>query len=127
MKRPIFLKALCILTFIGSSVALISYFLASVFFDKTSEMIIKYSSWNSTDAISPLFFTALMAMYALSLVGAIRMWKLYRNGFFIYGISQLFILFLPTIWVNWQAFSATNAIFISVFISGYAINWKYLK
>jgi len=127
IKRPVFLSALCILTFVGSSVAFISYFLASVFFEKSSALIIKYSSWSTTDVISPLYFTALMALYAISLIGAIRMWKLHRNGFYIYAISQLIILFLPTIWINWQTFSLTNAILTSIFIIGYALNWKYLS
>lgn len=125
--RPVFLSALCILTFIGSGVAFIVYFLASIFYERTTEIIIKYSSWHSVEAISPLFFTALMALYAISLTGAIRIWKNHRYGFLLYTISQLIILFLPTVWINWQAFSVTNAIFTSIFIGGYLMNWKWLK
>ena len=125
-KRPDFLSALCVLTFIGSSVAFVGYFLASLFFEQTSALIIKYSSWFSTNVISPIYFTVLMALYAGSLIGAIRMWKLHRNGFFIYTITQLLILFLPVIWINTQAFSVTNAIFITLFIVGYGWNWKWL-
>lgn len=126
-KRPDFLSALCILTFIGSGIAFLGYFLASLFFEHTSELIIKYSSWHSTDAISPLYFTTLMAFYAISLTGAIRIWKLHRDGLFIYTIAQLIILFLPVIWVNSQAFSVTNAIFTVIFISGYGWNWRRLR
>ena len=126
-SRTPLLSAFCILTFIGSGVAFIGYFLASIYFDKTSELIIKYSSWNSTDAISPLFFTTLMALSAISLTSAIRIWKNHRDGFFLYIISQVIILFLPAIWINWQAFSDTNAIFTGVFIIGYGMNWKWLK
>jgi len=103
------------------------YFLASLFFERTSEIIIKYSSWNSTNEISPLYFTTLMALFATSLIGAIRMWKLHRDGFFIYSAAQLVILFLPSIWINWQAFSFTNAIFTGTFIIGYGLSWKLLK
>jgi hypothetical protein len=125
--RSSLLSALCILTFIGSTTAFIGYFLASVFFEKTSEFIIKYSNWHSVEAISPLYFTILMALSALSLVGAIRMWKLHRDGFFIYTISQLIFLLLPVIWLGWNAFSVTGAIFTGVFVAGYALNWKWLK
>jgi hypothetical protein len=125
--RSSLLSALCILTFIGSTTAFIGYFLASVFFEKTSEFIIKYSNWHSVEAISPLYFTILMALSALSLVGAIRMWKLHRDGFFIYTISQLIFLFLPVIWLGWNAFSVTGAIFTGVFVAGYALNWKWLR
>jgi hypothetical protein len=115
------------MTFIGSSTSFIAYFLASVFFEKTSELIVKYSNWFSTDAISPLYFTLLMALSAVSLTGAIRMWKLHRDGFYIYTITQLVILFIPVIWLGWNAFSATGAIFTAVFVVGYALNWKLLR
>ena len=126
-NRPAFLSALCILTFIGSTASFIAYFLASVFFEKTSELIIKFSSWNSVDAISPLYFTFLMALSAISLIGAIRMWKLHRDGFIIYTVIQIILLFLPAIWIGWTSFSDSGAIFTIVFVAGYALNFKYLK
>lgn len=126
-NHPPFLSALCILTFFGSTVGFIGYFLASLFFEKTSELIIKYSSWYSVDTISPLYFTALMALFAFSLTSAIRMWKFHKDGFYLYVFSQLVILFLPTLWINWNAFSTTNAIFTGVFILGYGLNFKFLK
>jgi len=125
--RPQLLSALCILTFIGSSVGFIGYFLASLFFEQVGGLIIKYSSWHSVEAISPVYFTLLMALFALSLTGAIRMWKLHRDGFFLYIFAQLLILFLPVLWINPQTFSETNAIFTTIFIVGYSINLKYLK
>lgn len=125
--RTNFLSALCIMTFIGSSSSFITYFLASVFFDKTSELIIKYSNWHSTDAISPLYFTILMALSALSLAGAIRIWKLHRDGFYIYSIAQIIVLFIPVIWLGWSGFSVTGAIFTSVFLIGYGINLKFMN
>lgn len=126
-NRSNLLTALCILTFIGSTTAFFGYFLASVFFEKTSELIIKYSNWHSVEAISPLYFTILMALSALSLVGAIRMWKLHRDGFFIYTISQLIFLFVPVIWLDFNSFSVTGAIFTAVFVVGYALNWGMLE
>ena len=121
--RPPFLSALCILTFIGSTIGFIGYFLASLFFERTSELIIKYSSWHSVETISPLYFTVLMALFAFSLTGAIRMWKFHRDGLFLYSISQIVILFLPVVWINWNAFSVSNTIFTTVFIWGYGWNW----
>ncbi|SHF25650.1 hypothetical protein SAMN05444274_104198 [Mariniphaga anaerophila] len=103
------------------------YFLVSLFFDQTVDVIIKYSSWHNTEAISPLYFTLLMVLYALSLTGAIRMWKFHRNGFWLYLFAQLAILFIPVVWTDWQAFSAANAIFTLVFITGYALNLKHFK
>ena len=127
IKRPVFLIALCVLTFIGSTIAFMGYFLASVFFEKTAAFVIKYSSWNSVEQISPLFFTALMVLYAFSLTGAIRMWKRHRDGFYLYSIAQLAIIFLPAIWINSQSFSVTNAIFTGIFIIGYGWHLKWLR
>jgi hypothetical protein len=126
-QRPPFLSALCLLTFIGSSIGFIGYFLASVFFEKTSELIIKYSSWHSIETISPLYFTLLMALFAISLTGAIRMWKLHRDGFYLYVFAQLSILFIPVVWIDLQALSATNAIFTAVFVLGYSFHFKVLN
>jgi hypothetical protein len=125
--RPNLLTALCILTFIGSGTSFLGFFLASVFFEKTSELIIKYSSTHSLEAISPLYFTLFMALSAISLAGAIRMWKLHRDGFFLFTVSQLIILFLPVIWLGWNAFSVTGAIFTTVFVVGYGINLKLMN
>ncbi|MBW6534799.1 MAG: hypothetical protein K0B11_07305 [Mariniphaga sp.] len=126
-QRPPFSSALCLLTFIGSSIGFVGYFLAALFFEKTSELIIKYSSWHSTETISPLYFTLLMALFAFSLTGAIRIWKLHRDGFYLYVFAQLSILFIPVVWIGWQALSATNAIFTTVFLVGYGLNWKVFR
>ena len=123
-QRPAYLSALCILTFFGSGLSFLIYFIASLFFEEASEFIIKYSRWHSTDAISPLYFTLLMALNAISLTGAIRMWKLHRDGFFLYVLTQLLILFLPVIWINMNAISVSNAIFTTLFIIGYGLNLK---
>ena len=126
-KRPDLLSALCILTFIGSGIAFVGYFVASLFFEQTKNLIIEYSSWHNADVLKPVYFTLLMVFYALSLTGAIRMWKRHFDGFYLYVFAQLAILFTPVIWLNWLAFSATNAIFTFVFISGYALNFKWFK
>jgi hypothetical protein len=68
-----------------------------------------------------------MALSALSLVGTIRMWKLHIDGFFLYTFAQTVIVFLPAIWIGSHAFSMSNAIFTAVFISGYSLNFKWMK
>ncbi len=125
--RPALLSALCILTFIGSTIGFLGHFLASVFFEQATDIIITYSSWHTTESISPFYFTPLMVMFALSLIAAIRMWKLHRDGYYLYLISQLVILFIPVLWNTWNEFSAINAIFTTVFVVGYSINLKWLK
>jgi hypothetical protein len=124
--RPPLLSALCVLTFIGSSIGFTGYFLAALFFEKASELIIEFSAWHTVNAISSLYLTLIMVAFAVSLIGAIRMWKLHRDGFLIYTLAQLAILFIPVFWVNWNSFSVTNAIFTSIFIAGYGLNLKWM-
>ncbi len=126
-RRPHLLSALCILTFTGSSIAFLGYFAASLFFEAAKAFIVQYSSWPSAELLSPLYFTLLMVLHALSLTGAIRMWKLHRDGFWLYLTAQGIILFLPVILIDWQAFSATNAIFTALFTGGYGMNVKWLR
>ena len=125
--RTDFLSALCIATFIGSSASFIVYFLAAIFFDQASGFIIKYSNWHSTEAISPLYFTLFMVVSAVSLTGAIRMWKLHRDGFYIYTVAQIILLFIPVFWVGWNSFSVTGTIFTIVFVGGYGLNLRQLN
>jgi hypothetical protein len=77
--------------------------------------------------ISAVYFLILMVFYSISLMGAIRMWKLHRDGYFLYVPAQLVILLLPVIWINLQALSVTNTFFTIVFIAGYTLNMKFLK
>lgn len=126
-SRPDLLTALCILTFVGSGTGFLAYFLAAVFFDKATAFIIEYSSTHSTEAISPVYFVLLMALSAVSLAGAIRMWKLHRDGFFMYAIAQSGLMFLPVVWLGWNSFTVPGAIFTGVFVIGYSMNWKYYK
>jgi hypothetical protein len=61
-----------------------------------------------------------------SLTGAILMWKLIKNGFHFYALSNLAMLFLPTFFlgiaISWFA------IFFTVgFIGMYALHLKCMK
>ena len=126
-KRPPFLSALCVLTFIGSGTAFIGYFIAAAFFKQVGEFIVKYSSWNSVDEISPVYFIILMVLNAVSLIGAIRIWKFHKPGLYIYVAAQVAILFFPVIWLGWIGFSMTNMVFTLIFITGYLFHIKFLK
>ncbi len=126
-ERSPFLSALCILTFIGSGIGFLGYFYLSLFFEKASELIVSIGNIQSMDKVTPWYFLILMVLYALSLTGAIRMWKLHRDGYFLYVAAQLLVLFLPVFQLGWAAFYFTNAIFTIVFVLGYSLNYKFFK
>ena len=126
-NRPPFLSALCILTFVGSTIGFVAYFFAAILFEQTAELIIKFSSWHSVEVISPIYFIFLCLLYGISFSGAVLIWKFHQIGIFLYAASQVIILFLPVVWISWQAFSVTNLIFTAVFIGAYFWNRKHLK
>jgi hypothetical protein len=125
--KPELLTALCLLTFAGSGAGFFTYFMAALFFEKASAFIVEYSSTHTTAAISPFYFVLFMALSAVSLAGAIRMWKLHRDGFFFYTLAQLGMIILPVYWLGWNAFTVPGAVFTVVFVTGYAINWMKMK
>jgi len=127
IRRSALLSALCLLSFAGSGASFIIYFLGSVFFEEFAALIMKYSSTHTMENLSPMYFTLFMVLNAVSLTGAIRMWKMHFDGFFIYTIAQIVLFVIPLVWLGSDAFSAPAAIFTGVFITGYALNWKSLK
>jgi len=126
-NRPELLSALCLLTFTGSGSGFIAYFLAALFFEDASAFIIEYSSTHTTEAISPFYFVLFMAFSAISLAGALRMWKHHRDGFIFYTLAQLGMTVLPVIWLGWNSFTVPGAIFTVVFVTGYALHWMRMK
>ena len=127
VRRPDFLTALCILTFIGSGFAFVVYLFALLFFNRVSEFIVEYSALPSTNGITPLYFMIYAALTLFSLIGAMRMWNLRRDGFFIYSASQILIFLFPVFWNSNQSFPAVSLIFTLIFIVCYAVNFKHLK
>jgi len=125
--RPELLTALCLLSLAGSGIGFITYFLAALFFEKASALIIKYSSSHTTEAISPLYFVLFMVFSAVSLAGVIRMWKLHRDGFFFYTLAQLGMMILPVYWLGWNSFTVPGAVFTVVFVTGYSMNWGKMR
>ena len=126
-KHPPLLKALCILTFMGSGIGFIAYSFMVLFFEKASQMVISVGNSQSMDGTSPFYFALFVALYAVLLAGGIRMWKFHKDGYFMYLLAQLLILFLPVVQLGWLAFSSVNALFALVFIAGYSINYSHLK
>lgn len=107
-KRPQNLSILCVLTFIGSGLSVISNGLVVLFYEQ-------FTSVENVEAIEDIFgsdmnldvllgtsiyFYALQTVfYGLSVWGALRMWHLQKTGFHLYTFAQMVILILPEIFV----------------------------
>jgi hypothetical protein len=125
-ERPLVLQALCLLSLTGSGGGIILYMLAAIFYGRAQEFIIKYSSMHTTETIPPLYFLVLAGFFSFSLFGVFKMWRLRKQGFFIYTAAQIFILVIPLIWLGKEAFSSAALIFTLVFVIAYASQYRKL-
>ncbi|MBA3705888.1 MAG: hypothetical protein H0W84_08325 [Bacteroidetes bacterium] len=132
--RPVFLKVLCILTFIstgaGCLISLITPLMADtiVAFMQSSEA---YDEIKMAEQIRVLqagwnYYAPMFLLSLISLIGAILMWNLKKIGFHLYTSANLALLFLPMlilgVAVNWGGILLTVA-----FITMYAVNFKHLS
>ena len=122
--RPLLLSAALLLSTIGSSLAVLLYFSAAVFFNQTSLLIEKLTNMQTMQKITPLYFIIFGALYVLSLLGIIKMRGQQKAGYFFYTGAQVTLLIVPPLWLGANAFSATNTIFTLMFIAIYSIFLK---
>lgn len=96
VRKPVLLKVLCILTWIGSGVQLL---IAVSYFASTPEVFLQHAD---------LFVNNIMAQVgnALTAIGALMMWKLNRKGFWLYAVAEIAPLVLSVIvMLQWGDFS----------------------
>ena len=136
--RPTFLTVLCILTFIGSGWGLINNLFQLVMF--TPERLVAQISSIMSSSLEVLQTTIMhgKAIYSLaalcaviSLIGAFMMYKLKRNGFYLYAIAQIGQLFILPIYSGWNSVvlisMAMSGFLALVFIILYGLNYSKLK
>ena len=100
-KRPGFLTFLCVLTFIGSGMSLLTNLVAPSFASMLVEIVSSQPALASTVeiyeqmAVTPMWQFYLLAFFcATSIMGAVYMLKMKKVGFHIYVISQLAQMFI---------------------------------
>lgn len=150
--RPTFLTVICILTFIGSGWGVISaaksYLTAEATASMVSEKVGQAEDKMNSDA--PGFLKGILGSASamanpgtiressifsfvsclLSLVGAILMWSLKKNGFYLYIAGIILSIAAPIIVVGGTlgAISAGGAVVIGlIFIIMYGLNLKYMS
>ena len=123
-NKPIVYESACIFSIIGSSVGFISMFISSLFFKLVTEKITAVTNITAAEKLTPVYFALLMAMLCISLVGAIKLYRLQRIGVYFYLAAQILILFIPVVWLGNQAFSTTNAILTATFSSIYLYYYR---
>jgi hypothetical protein len=122
-NKPLFYESACIFSIIGSSIGIVSMFIATIFFRIVTEKIREITDLTATEKLSPIYFALLMAAFSVSLAGAIKLYRMQRTGLYFYLTAQLIVLFLPVFWLGSNAFSVTNTIFTLIFSGVYLYYW----
>lgn len=124
--KPIVFESACIFSFLGSTLGLLYMLSFALFFDDMLKVMGSLTSYASLQSLSPLYFACLMAAYALSLAGVIKLYRMQRSGLYFYLLAQLMILILPLIWKGPGVLSATNIIFTLLFSGIYLYYYRLL-
>jgi hypothetical protein len=133
-KRPGFLTFLCVLTFIGSGLSLLSSLIMPAFASTMLEFLRNSTASlppNALEiyeqmAITPMWqFCILAFLYATSIFGAIYMLKMKKIGFHFYAIAQITICLVGHFLVGGVYKPGFSGIFFTaLFIGLYAIYYK---
>ncbi len=134
-ERPSGLSFLCILSFIGSGMSLVSHLIVWLFYNTFLELLSSdtYSSipnLNTEELLSyletggRLFFLVSAILFLFSLVGVYKMWHLKKIGIHYYAIAQILLVITPLLFIS-RSMPVFGALLLSVlFILLYA---RYLK
>ena len=126
-NQPLLFVSATLLSLLGSGLGIAFFGLAALFFNPAKAWIISVTNSTSMDRITPLYFLLFMALCLLSFVGAVKIRKWQKAGLFFYLGAQLTMLFLPVIWLDWNAFSVVNAIFTTIFLLIYFSFYKHMS
>jgi len=129
----IFLKILCVITFIGSGLGFISYGIIGLIHNLFSENLSLIPDEQNRELIGMMlsagriFFFLNAILYAVSLAGAILLWKLKKMGFHLYTASQLLLLILPLAYIKGFPMPGASIFMTILFIWGYSGFLKFMK
>lgn len=146
-KRPVFLTVLCILSFIGSGLAVISALPGLLFTNQTQTFYTLADSPLYRGGALPsledfLFWTNVSNIVnilsaLLGLAGALLMWRLKKSGFFLYAFSWLVsvgvalvttkIILAPFMGGLAFAIVGLNVVIMIAFLIMYGVNLKHMN
>lgn len=115
-EHPLLFSSAIVLSLIGGILGMLLFWGAALFFTSTKEFVVSVTNLTSMDQITPLYFLLFGALCLVSFLGVIKMEKLQKAGFYFYLGAQLAMLFVPVIWLDWNAFSVNNTIFTLLFV-----------
>lgn len=129
----VLLKILCVITFIGSGLGLLSYGIIGLIHGFFSSNLSLIPDEQNRELISMMlsagriFFFLNALLYAVSFAGALLLWKMNKLGFHLYTASQLLLLILPMLYIKGFPMPGTNIFLTVLFIWGYSGFLKLMK
>ena len=152
-KRPDFLSAICILSFVGlgwrifrSSFDMVAGFFTAAFAPVLDEAIrdletetepVAGVATHVIQAVQQLMqhitaFGFLRILFSIGAVlGVVMMWNLKKQGFYLYAGFRVLILLVPVLVMGFNIISifmvASGLVFTALFILLYGFNLKYMQ
>jgi hypothetical protein len=129
----VLLKVLCVITFIGSGLGLLSYGIIGIIHGFFSSNLALIPDEQNRELISMMlsagrmFFFLNALFYAVSFAGALLLWRMKKVGFHLYTASQLILLILPMAFIKGFPMPGTNIFITVLFVWGYSGFLRYMK
>lgn len=129
----VLLKILCVITFVGSGLGLLSYGIIGIIHSYFSDNLSLIPDEQNRELIAMMlsagrmFFFLNAVLYAVSFAGALLLWRMKKIGFHLYTASQLLLLILPLAYIKGFPMPGTNIFLTVLFIWGYSGFLKFMK
>lgn len=137
-KRPEFLKFLCIISFLGGGLSLVTYGFMYFYFE---EWVIAFNEGQFDELMGTLdmeaievflnvnsnFFLFQALLFGLSILGVYNMWKLKKLGFHMYSIAQILLLITQQVYLPSLPFPLIPFLLTLTFILLYARNLSFMR
>ena len=118
-KRPVFLTVLCILTFVGSGLALLFALIGLVAAGAIESFAASIPGMPDLGDVGIFTQIIRILLYAGSLFGAIMMLKLKKLGFYLYVVANVVLLVM--------SFGIMGLVITAGFIVMYGLNFKAME
>lgn len=132
-KRSAMLTVLCILTFVGSGMNLVSSLVIFLFFDAFKVVAANLAKTFNLPGMEMLtggpsiFFGVTALIYAAAIVGSVYMWQLKKLGFHIYTISQILLVVAPMYFFKLPGPGVMDILLAGAFVLLYSMNLKTMS
>jgi len=132
-KRPGLLTVICILTYVGSGMNVISSLVIFLFFDAFKVVAANIAKTFNLPGMEMLingpaiFFAASALIYAGAITGALLMWQLRKVGFHVYTISQILLVIAPMYFFKLSGPGLMDILLAGAFILLYSMNLKAMS